>query len=73
MFGDSYAAKDKAVLSARGKALRTFDWNGAPLFMESHLRDGVKDSAAECLRIHFVWLAKEKLIIVGHCGGHLDF
>jgi hypothetical protein len=73
VFGDDYAAKDKGVLSAKGKTLRTFEYNGEKFFMESHLRDGVKDSAAECLRIHFAWSAKERLIIVGHCGGHLDF
>ncbi len=25
------------------------------------------------LRLHFEWLAEEKLLIVNHCGKHLNF
>ncbi|WP_279611117.1 hypothetical protein [Burkholderia gladioli] len=41
--------------------------------MEKHLKHGVKDSAAETLRVHFEWIASEQKIIIGHCGKHLDF
>jgi hypothetical protein len=70
---DDFAAKDKDNLSARGKKLRTFEWRGADHLMEMHLKDGNKFSDAECLRIHFKWFPEERRIVVGHCGGHLDF
>ncbi len=70
---DEFAAKDKENLSARGKKLRTFRWKDADHLMEMHLKDGVKFSDAECLRIHFKWFPDERRLVVGHCGGHLDF
>jgi len=71
VFGDEFAAKE-AKLSKRGIKLRTFTWKGREFVMEKHLKDGVKQSDAECLRIHFEWMPDEKRIVVGHCGGHLD-
>ena len=41
--------------------------------MERHLKVGVRDSAATTLRVHFEWIAKEKRIVIGHCGKHLNF
>lgn len=73
VFGKAYAPKEAATLSERGRALRTFRWNGTDIFMERHLKIGVKDSAAETLRIHFHWDGACKRIVVGHCGPHLDF
>jgi hypothetical protein len=46
---------------------------GKQIEMLKHLRIGVKDSAAETLRIHFHWDAKDQRIVIGHCGKHLDF
>lgn len=70
---DGYAAVESAKLSAEGKKRRTFFYRGSDIFMEKHLRDGVKDSLGETLRIHFEWIAPEKKIVIGHCGKHLDF
>jgi hypothetical protein len=70
---DGYAATESTKLSAEGKRRRTFSYRGSDIFMEKHLRSGVKDSLGETLRIHFEWVAGEKRIVVGHCGKHLDF
>lgn len=73
VFGGKFAAKEAETLSEKGRERRTFPCNGQPLFMEKHLKLGVKDSASETLRIHFEWLAHEGRIVIGHCGPHLDF
>ncbi len=72
LFGTSYATNEGSILPKAGRKRRTFDFEGESLFMEKHLKMGVKWSDAETLRIHFEWLAERKLIIIGHCGGHLD-
>ncbi len=72
IFGVSYATNEGSVLPKAGRKRRTFDFEGGPLFMEKHLKMGVKWSDAETLRIHFEWVAAKKLIVIGHCGGHLD-
>jgi hypothetical protein len=68
-----YSAKESSTLSSEGKKRRTFEYRGKQVFMEKHLRYGVKDSAAKTLRIHFEWLDAERRIVIGHCGKHLDF
>jgi hypothetical protein len=74
VFGhNAFAAKESGVLSDAGKARRTFNYRGRDIEMFKHLKIGVKDSAAETLRVHFEWLADEKQIVIGHCGKHLDF
>ncbi len=74
VFGqNAYAANEASALSNDGKRRRSFTYRGREFLMEKHLKHGVKDSLAETLRVHFEWLAKEKKIIVGHCGKHLDF
>jgi hypothetical protein len=74
VFGkNEYAAKEAGALSNDGRRHRTFSYRGHDVVMEKHLKLGIKDSAAETLRVHFEWFAKEKMIIVGHCGKHLDF
>lgn len=70
---NAYAQRESAVLSKEGKGRRTFDYRGQSIFMDKHLKIGVKDSAAETLRVHFEWVADEKKIVIGHCGKHLDF
>ncbi len=69
----AYAASEADTLSIDGKKRRTFHYLSQPKLMEKHIKHGVKDSAAETLRIHFEWIAAEKKIIIGHCGKHLDF
>ena len=46
---------------------------GSSIVMPMHLKIGVKDTAAETLRIHFEWFADEQKIVIGHCGPHLKF
>lgn len=74
VFGqNAYSPNEASTLSHDGKRRRTFSYRGRDFLMEKHLKHGVKDSLAETLRVHFEWLAREKKIIVGHCGKHLDF
>jgi hypothetical protein len=73
VLGSSYAPREKSVLSKAGTARRTFMFKNRSYFMEQHLKIGVADNSANTLRVHFVWLAEEKLIVIGHCGCHLDF
>lgn len=70
---NSFAAKETESLSNAGRSRRTFSYLGRDIFMEKHLKHGVKDSLAETLRIHFEWIADEKKLVIGHCGKHLDF
>ena len=72
IFGrNDFTAKEAESLSRTGRAARTFSYNGGDIFMEQHLKIGVKDSAAHCLRLHFHWDAKAGKIVIGHCGKHL--
>lgn len=72
-FGASYAAKESDTLSKAGRRRRTFEYTGENIEMEKHLKVGVADNRTDTLRIHFEWLAAERRIVIGHCGGHLDF
>jgi hypothetical protein len=72
-FGAAYAAREASKLSAAGRKRRTFGYLGNEIEMEKHLKIGVADNKAETLRVHFEWMAEEKKIIIGYCGGHLDF
>jgi hypothetical protein len=71
--GNSYAAKEAESLSSGGKKRRTFSVDGTEILMLKHLKIGIKDSKSETLRVHFEWLANQKRLVIGHCGGHLDF
>lgn len=68
-----YAPNEGGALSNDGKRRRTFSYRGREFLMERHLKVGVRDSAATTLRVHFEWIAKEKRIVIGHCGKHLNF
>jgi hypothetical protein len=72
-FGAAFAAKESETLSSAGRRRRTFTYGGAEFLMEKHLKIGVADSKAETLRVHFEWLGDRKQILIGYCGGHLDF
>lgn len=71
--GAAYAAKESETLSTTGRKRRTFSYNGVEILMEKHLKIGVADNRADTLRVHFEWLAERKQIVIGYCGGHLDF
>ena len=75
IFGNAYSATESEPVenNKRARELRTFDHHGVPVEMMQHLKIGVKDSAAETLRIHFEWDSSEQKIIIGHCGPHLPF
>jgi hypothetical protein len=73
LFGNSYSAKEKTVLTNSGRERRTFVYCGECIQMDKHLKIGTADNASDTLRIHFEWIAKEKRIVIGHCGKHLDF
>ena len=72
-FGACYAAKEKEAISKAGRDRRTFEYNGVQLEMMRHLKVGVADNKTDTLRVHFEWVASEGKIVIGHCGGHLDF
>jgi hypothetical protein len=67
----NFTTRESDNLSAKGRAARTFSYKGDFICMESHLKIGVKDSEAHCLRVHFHWDAVAKKIVIGHCGKHL--
>lgn len=56
----------------RAQRLRTFRYGQREVIMNAHLKHGIKDSAAETLRVHFAWDAEERRVVIGHCGRHLD-
>ncbi|MGE3795690.1 MAG: hypothetical protein AB7I38_17440 [Dehalococcoidia bacterium] len=75
VFGNAYAAKEsERVASNRGaRTRRTFEYRGHQFEMMKHLKIGVKDSAAETIRVHFEWFPEDKKIVIGHCGPHIPF
>lgn len=75
VFGDSYSARESESVenNRRARELRTFTYKGVPVEMMQHVKIGVKDSAAETIRVHFKWDAQEQKLVLGHCGPHLDF
>jgi hypothetical protein len=72
-FGAAFASDEgEAGNNAKAIALRTFNYRGEDVLMLKHLKKGVKDSEAKALRIHFEWMPDERVIVIGHCGPHLD-
>ncbi len=72
---EQYAARESQTVEGNrvGRERRTFVVDGAPTTMWRHLKIGVKDSLTETWRCHFEWMPEERRIVIGHCGGHLDF
>ena len=73
-FGDNYAAKesDRVQNNKRARQGRTFTYKGKQVPMMKHLKVGMKPGVSETLRVHFEWDAGERVIIIGHCGPHLN-
>ncbi|MCM3869237.1 MAG: DUF429 domain-containing protein [Pyrinomonadaceae bacterium] len=73
-FGEHYAAQesDRVENNRRARQRRTFTYKGKPLQMMKHLKIGTKPGISETIRVHFEWDSTERLIIIGHCGRHLD-
>ena len=72
-FGNAYAAREANTISKEGRKRRTFHYKGEEVEMEKHLKIGVADNKSDTLRIHFEWISRDDIIVVGHCGGHLNF
>lgn len=75
VFGNtSFAARESETVESNTKArsLRTFVYRGESIEMVRHLKIGVKPSDATTFRAHFHWDAANKVVVLGHCGGHLD-
>lgn len=75
VFGNAaYSAKESERVenNKRARQLRTFKYKGQDIEMMKHLKIGIKPSTSETIRIHFEWDSKDKRIIIGHCGPHLD-
>jgi regulator of replication initiation timing len=74
VFGDAFAGKESETVerNTRARQIRTFDYVGHQIEMMSHLKIGVKFSAARTWRMHFVWDAAKRKLVIGHCGKHLD-
>lgn len=75
VFGStSFAARESETVenNKRARSLRTFAYEGSPVEMMRHLKIGVKPSDATTFRAHFHWDAAKELVVLGHCGGHLD-
>jgi hypothetical protein len=66
-----YATRESDNLSKEGLRARTFEFNGREVVMEQHIKIGIKDSEARCLRLHFLWDVVSGKIVIGHCGKHL--
>ena len=75
VFGESYSARESESVenNHRARDLRTFMHKGIPVEMMQHVKIGVKDSAAETIRVHFKWDGQDQKIVIGYCGPHLDF
>jgi hypothetical protein len=73
-FGEHYAAQESESVqkNQRLRKRRTFIYAGKPLQMMKHLKIGVKSGVSECIRVHFEWDASRRIIVIGHCGRHLD-
>lgn len=68
----AYAATEARNLGRRGTRLRTFTYRGQGVPMLRHLKIGVGEASTTGLRIHFHWDAERRVVVIGHCGAHLD-
>ena len=73
IFGKSYAPHESHTTRNNkiARDARTFFYQGSPIYMEKHLKSGVKDSEAKTIRVHFACCPVSRKIIIGHCGVHL--
>jgi hypothetical protein len=69
---NDFAWNEGNDLPSAAKSARTFVHDSQSIFMERHLKFGVKDSIAETLRIHFAWHSATRKVLIGHCGKHLN-
>ncbi len=76
VFGkNAFSPKESETVETNKRAakLRTFRYKEEDTPMMAHLKIGIKDSVAETFRCHFLWDPDDRVIVIGHCGKHLDF
>lgn len=71
VFGRNEYSANESSLSVEGQRARRFRHGAREIEMHQHLKIGVKDSVAHCIRVHFYWDSASQKIIIGHCGEHL--
>ena len=64
--GESETTKGNKKLAAMRKDV----YNGEHIDISPHVRHG--NAPGKLLRVHYYAHQKQKLLIVGHCGDHLD-
>lgn len=74
IFKDAFAARESDTVEKNKKArqLRIFRYRDKPVEMMRHLKIGNKESPSATWRMHFLWDAEDKKLVIGHCGKHLD-
>ncbi len=75
IFGkNAFSPKESETVEGNRRAvkLRTFTYKDEDTPMMAHLKIGVKPSVAETFRCHFLWDSDDRVIVIGHCGKHLD-
>jgi hypothetical protein len=70
----TYAPKESESVerNPHTRRLRTFREGRKTWVMMKHLKIGASENQAETLRIHFEWDAERRVVVIGHCGRHLD-
>lgn len=52
---------------------RTFTYQGEKITMLKHLKFGKDHGCVNTIRVHFDWISKEKRLVIGYVGPHIDF
>ncbi|WP_018234253.1 hypothetical protein [Thioalkalivibrio thiocyanodenitrificans] len=71
--GEAYRATESETIR-KSKALaqkRHFFYKGKSRAMFAHLGIGVADNIERTLRVHFLWDAEDRMVVIGHAGKHL--
>lgn len=67
-------ARGEGMMTRRDpKLMRNYDdvYQGRPIRIESHLKNGTKETSPQFLRIYYAWDAETQKIVIGSCGKHL--
>jgi len=73
VLGNIYHANesDTVMGSSRLRGYRTFKYRGKDVVMAQHLALGVSTDISTTIRVHFMWDAEERRIVIGYAGKHL--
>jgi len=71
---NEYAARESETVMGNKsmRRQRTFEYDGKSIEMFRHLKIGVDDDLTKTIRVHFHWDSEREIIVIGHCGQHLD-